>query len=139
MVQTGSMGWLDRLMGREGGQRLEGRPAVRRQKNYMSLTGYAYEYFFEGLRQAGGRREYVFTASGDRKKWFPLSVFVPDSGVRDWERAHGRRLEDNERYAAAKMALFEAFDTRDNPQSMAAPVEVEEGQIEELLGRVGVE
>ncbi|MBI5282453.1 MAG: hypothetical protein HY858_12280 [Candidatus Solibacter usitatus] len=118
---------------------LEGVPAARRQKNYASQSGYAYEYFHEGRRESGDGREYVFTASGDRKAWFTVSVVVPDASTGEWERLHGRPLQDNERFAVAKLALMEAFDLRETPQAMRAPVLVTPEQVEELLGRLGVE
>jgi hypothetical protein len=105
-------------------------PKVRRQKNYSAESGYAYEYFFEGLRDAGGVREYVFTVSGDRKTWFPLSVYVPDDEV--------QALSESERYAVAKMALFGAFDERASPAAMREPVRVAAGQVEALLERLGL-
>lgn len=109
---------------------LRGVPAVRRQKNYLAASGYAYEYFHEGWRLAGGTREYVFTVSGDRKTWFPLSVFVVEDTV--------QTLAENERYGVAKMALFCAFDERESPASMREPVRVGPGEVGALLGRLGL-
>lgn len=109
---------------------LRGVPAVRRQKNYLAASGYAYEYFYEGLRVTGGIREYVFTVSGDRKTWFPLSVLVAEEAV--------RTLSGNEPYAVAKMALFGAFDERESPAAMREAVRVAAGQVQELLGRLGL-
>ncbi|MGJ5820932.1 hypothetical protein [Paludibaculum fermentans] len=134
------MKWLRGLVHREKGSApLRGVPAIRRQKNYLAMSGYAYEYFYEGMRDEASRREHVFTVSGDRKTWFPVQVLVPDASVTQWEAAHGRVLADNERYAIAKMALFEAFDTRESPAEMNAAVEVSAEQVEELLGRLGFE
>ena len=134
------MAWLRNIFAKETrAAALRAVPQIRRQKNYSALSGYAYEYFYEGLRDVPERREHVFTVSGDRKSWFAVSVFVPGAGVEAWQRAHGRVLADNERYAIAKMALFEAFDTRDNPQAMQTAVEVSAEQIEDLLARLDVE
>ncbi|QOY91478.1 hypothetical protein [Paludibaculum fermentans] len=136
------MKWLRGLVQREKSSApapLRGVPAIRRQKNYLAMSGYAYEYFYEGLRDLPGRREHVFTVSGDRKTWFEVQVRVPGASVSAWEAGHGRGLADNERYAIAKMALFEAFDTRETPVEMNAPVEVSAEQVEELLGRLGFE
>ncbi|MBN9659013.1 MAG: hypothetical protein J0H49_12590 [Acidobacteria bacterium] len=136
------MKWLRGLVKREKGSApppLRGVPAVRRQKNYLAMSGYAYEYFYEGMRDRSGLREHVFTVSGDRKTWFEVQVLVPASSVAAWETAHRRGLADNERYAIAKMALFEAFDTRETPLAMNAPVEVTAEQVEDLLGRLGFE
>lgn len=136
------MKWLRGLVQREKSSApapLRGVPAIRRQKNYLAMSGYAYEYFYEGMRDHSGLREHVFTVSGDRKTWFEVRVLVPVESVAAWEAAHRRKLADNERYAIAKMALFEAFDTRETPVEMNAPVEVSAEQLEELLGRLGFE
>ena len=109
---------------------LRGVPRVRRQKNYSSESGYAYEYFHEGWRTSGRAREYLFTVSGDRKTWFPLSVFVDDAAV--------ETLADNERYGIAKMALFAAFDERESPAMMREPVRVGSESVGELLKRLGL-
>jgi hypothetical protein len=105
-------------------------------KNYAALSGYAYEYFYEGYRDAGGRREYTFTVSGDRKTWFPLAVSLCASAAEAWEKEHARRLDDRERYALAKLALFSAFDERPNPGAAQAPVEVTAELAASLLERL---
>lgn len=109
---------------------LRGVPAVRRQKNFLAASGYAYEYFHDGWRGSGGVREYIFTVSGDRKTWWPLSIFVAEDAV--------RTLAENERYGVAKMALFAAFDERQSPAAMREPVRVRAAEVPELLGRLGL-
>jgi hypothetical protein len=42
--------------------------------------------------------------------------------IEPWQNQHGRRLTDTERYAVAKMALFQAFDERASPQDMQREV-----------------
>lgn len=133
------MRWLDRILNRRVSEPLRAVPAVRRQKNYAADSGYAYEYFYDGLRDSAGARLHFFTVSGDRKTWFQTSVSVPDEGLLAWQQAHGRPLADNERYAVAKMALFEAFDARQTPAAMRDPVVVAPGQVAELLTRLGVD
>ncbi len=134
------MRWLDKLIRRETPQApLHGVPTTRRQKNYSALSGYAYEYFFEGMRDAPTCREYVFTVSGDRKTWFPLTVSVPHDFIGTWEEAHRRPLADNERYAIAKLALFDAFDNRESPAAMHLPVSLTAQLLDELLSRLGIE
>lgn len=100
---------------------------MRRQKTYSGQSGYVYQYYYEGRRQArfGGDEglEYVFSVSADRKTHFPVSVFLMEAAVAEWERRHDRPLHDNERYAVAKMALFQAFDERAGPAAMR-PTEV---------------
>lgn len=135
------MKWLRGLVSRRNPPEapLRSVPAVRRQKNYLAMSGYAYEYFYEGFRELPGLREHVFTVSGDRKTWFTVLVCVAGTCVEAWQRAHARVLAENERYAIAKLALFEAFDTRDDPAAMHAPIEVVAEQVELLLGRLGVD
>lgn len=128
--------WLDRVLRRAARPGLRGTPAVRRMKNYAALSGYAYEYFYEGYRDAGGRREYTFTVSGDRKTWFPLAVRLRAGAAEAWEQEHGRSLDDRERYALAKLALFSAFDERPNPGAAQAPVEVTAELAASLLERL---
>src|ERR1041384_8044352 len=88
---------------------LTGAPPVRRQKTYSAQTGYVYQYYYEGYREserAGAvGSEYVFHVSSDRKRSFPLTVFLPGAAVESWQRAHGRSLTATEQYAAVKMAL----------------------------------
>lgn len=133
------MKWFERLLGRREPPPLRGVPAVRRQKNYSAATGYAYEYFFEGYLDEGGERRYLFTVSADRKTWFRLAVTVQERAMEAWARRHGRALADNERYAVAKMALFEAFDERARPEAMPTAVRVGEGEAERLLARLGID
>jgi len=122
---------------------LSGAPAVRRQKSYSAQSGYVYKYFYEGLRAAAREREqgceYVFDVTADRRKSFPVSVFVGARGVAGWEERHGRRLTPAERYAIAKMALFQAFDERENPVVMQEEVRVRGADIEVILETLGVE
>ena len=83
-----------------------------RLKNYAAQSGYVYQYFYKGPRPAGRGAQFLFRATADRTTWFPVSVFLSAAAVRFWEQAHGRALNSTERYAAAKMALFQAFDER---------------------------
>jgi hypothetical protein len=134
------MSWWRRLFTRAPEKApLRGTPAVRRQKNYSAASGYAYEYLFEGFRDEGGCRCYVFTVSADRKAWFEITVLVEDRAIESWAAHHGRPLADNERYAVAKMALFEAFDERPDPGSMQKPVRVGPEEAEQLLSRLGLD
>src|SRR5208337_635001 len=93
---------------------LTGAPAVRRMKTYSAQSGYVYQYFYEGQRPylAGEESgvEFVFSISADRKTWHPVCVAVAARSLRAWEETHGRDLSSTERYAVAKMALFQALD-----------------------------
>jgi len=106
---------------------LTGAPPVRRQKTYSAQSGYVYQYYYEGQRPTRPEpgTEFVFDVSADRKTSTPVSVIVPDDAVQSWQRDHGRELNSTERYAIAKMALFQAFDQRESPAGMGAPVRVD--------------
>lgn len=105
---------------------LEGTPARRRQKTFQSSTGYVYQYYFDGSRRAnnefGAGFEYVFSVTADRKKEFPVSIHVADNAISAWELRAARQMLSKERYAVAKMALFEAFNERPNPAALGTPV-----------------
>ena len=116
---------------------LTGAPPVRRMKSYSAQSGYVYQYYYEGhrpFRSAGeSGPEFVFTISADRKSWSEASVRVCDQAVAPWERSHARALSNNERYAIAKMALFQAFDDRANPGLMKDAVCVRPADVEAIV------
>jgi hypothetical protein len=117
---------------------LRGVPQVRRLKNYPAASGYAYEYFFEGYRDLASAREYVFTLSGDRKHWREFRLVLPAEAVEPWQRKHERTLADNERYAVAKLSLFETFDRIESPPLFPDTLTVTADQHEQVLERVGI-
>jgi len=122
---------------------LTGAPTVRRQKTYSGQSGYVYQYFYEGHRPYKRDRkegtEYVFDVSADRKTSTHVSVLLSDTAMDDWESRHGRTLHASERYAIAKMALFQAFDERPDPSSMSADVLVRAADVEAILIALSIE
>lgn len=133
---------FDRWLSRKP-QPLTGAPAVRRQKTYSGQSGYVYQYYYEGhrpyKRDRNSGTEYVFDVSADRKTALAVSVLVSDSAVEDWQDRHGRTLYSSERYAIAKMALFQAFDERPSPAAMSADVLVRAADMEAILITLGIE
>jgi len=121
---------------------LSGAPLVRRLKTYSAQSGYVYQYCYEGRRsfQQSGESgsEFVFSLSADRKTWQPCKVLVPDSSIAAWEAEHGRQLSETERYAIAKMALFQAFDERSTPALMKADVLVRIADVEAIVETLGL-
>jgi len=121
---------------------LSGAPPVRRLKTYSAQSGYVYQYCYEGRRsyeQSGERgTEFVFSLSADCKNWRPSKVVVPDGAIARWEAAHQRELSDTERYAIAKMALFQAFDERATPALMKADVLVRTADVEAIVETLGL-
>jgi hypothetical protein len=122
--------------------RLTGAPPVRRLKTYSAQSGYVYQYYYEGQResQAAGESgtEFVFRISADRKSWRPSRVVLGDGAVAAWETAHARRLSATERYAIAKMALFQAFDERPAPALMKDDVRVRHADVEAIVETLGL-
>ena len=124
-------------------QPLTGAPAIRRQKSYSGQSGYVYQYYYEGYRpytrDRNGGTEYVFDVSADRKTSIAVSVLVSDAALDDWQNGHGRTLHSSERYAIAKMALFQAFDERPTPAAMSADVHVRPADVEAILIALNIE
>jgi hypothetical protein len=120
-------------------------PPVRRLKTYTGAQGYVYQYYFVGKRPAlpddpeTPATEFVFDVTSDRKLTYAVSVFLPDSAREAWSQKHGRPLSDAERYAAAKLRLFRAFDELEDMKSRGRRLVITGAQLEEALGSLGVE
>ena len=109
----------------------------RRMKTYSAESGFVYQYYF--LESQLRRRmwglagtAYLFHVSCDRKNYFVSEVVVEEKALRSWESAHGRALVDAEKYAAAKMGLFRAFDESSSAGDLRQ-VRVTASNIETLL------
>lgn len=123
-------------------------PPLRRVKTYTATSGYVYQYYFVGERQAHlpekpngeAATEFIFDVTRDRHALFAFSVYLTASSVADWASRHGRSLGESERYAAAKMRLLrgfdelEATDLRQQGRQLTIPPEL----LEELLSELGV-
>jgi hypothetical protein len=134
-------GWLKEWMGRRGGA-LHGGPATPRLKTYSAQTGYVYQYRYRGHREmrhnAGSATEYAFDVTAGSEAGLRVSVVVPASSLEPSETARGRPLAENERYAIAKMALFEAFDERPEPATMRDEVVVRASDAAAILSTLGL-
>ncbi len=121
---------------------LTGAPAVRRMKTYSAQSGYVYQYYYEGRRLFESREDagsdFVFSTSADRKVWHATAVLLSAAALAGWEAAHGRELSGTERYAVAKMALFQAFDERTAPEQMRDPVRVRQADVEAIIEALGL-
>ena len=119
--------------------------AVRRLKTYTSAQGYVYQYYFVGERRAlsddpeAPATEFVFDVTSDRKQTYAVSVFLPDSTVATWSKGHGRPLSEAEKYAAAKLRLFRAFDELDDMMTKGRRLTIDANLLEEALSSLGVE
>jgi hypothetical protein len=121
---------------------LSGAPPVRRMKTYSAQSGYVYQYFYEGHREYRGGDdegvEFVFTVSADSKSSHATSVLVSAAAIRSWEQAHERELSLTERYAVAKIALFQAFDERPDPSQMRDEVRVRNADVDGIVETLGL-
>lgn len=134
-------GWFQRFFARRPPPPvpLKGKRPVARVKSYTALSGYVYEYAYEGYRDDHLARTHVFQISPDRKDWFLLDIAVPFAALAAWEQTNGRTLNEAERYAVAKLALFAAFDERAGPQALRAePVRVDTAGAAALLDSLGL-
>jgi ubiquinone biosynthesis protein UbiJ len=104
-------------------------------KTYTGATGYVYQYYFVGKRQAldDFATEYIFDVSSDRKSLFAVSVYIDSAAINDWGQSHGRALTDPEQYAAAKLRLMQAFDEVENMAADGLRLTVEAEALESLL------
>lgn len=122
---------------------LTGSPQVRRVKSYAGASGHAYQYCYLGRRAAKRREgpgtEYVFDVSAGREPYRPVSVFLPDASAGSWEARKGRALIAAERYAIAKMSLFQAFDERTDPRLMSTGVLVRAADVDAIIDVLGIE
>ena len=135
------LGWFKKKSSINEKAPLAGAPAVRRQKTYQSENGYVYQYYFAGSRRTeselGQGYEYIFPVSADRKTEMLVAVEISDDGVAAWEQQHGRQLLSKERYAVAKMALFAAFDERENSDDLQLPILAGEAEVKRYLEQLG--
>ena len=85
-------------------------------KTYTAQTGYVYQYYFVGKREAleddpeAHATEYIFDVTADRKTTFAVSVFLQPQAMTAWSASRGRDLSEPEQYAAAKLRLMQGFD-----------------------------
>jgi hypothetical protein len=118
---------------------LRGAPAKARLKIYSAQSGYIFHYYYEGRRETAQTEEYCFRISCDRKIWFHGWVHVARNDLMAWSLEHGRTLSRQEVYGIAKLALFDAFDSREEPEQMRRPVVVGEADVSRHLGALGVD
>lgn len=122
---------------------LTGAPSRLRVKTYSAATGYVYQYVYRGQRRIpAGAQEFVFSASRDRKEWRLVGISLGDGAVAQWQNSAKRELQNAERYAVAKLALFELFDATGAFDAAAGgvetnPVETTSAQIQRHLETLG--
>jgi hypothetical protein len=118
---------------------------IRRLKTYAGTQGYVYQYYFVGQRAALGTdpeapaTEFVFDVTSDRKLTYAISVFLPEKSVAAWAASHRSPLTEAERYAAAKLRLFRAFDELEDVKAHGRRLVIDSALLEEALTILGVE
>jgi hypothetical protein len=65
-------------------------------------------------------------------------VLVSELAILEWQQAHTRELSLTERYAVAKIALFQAFDERPDPAQMRGEVRVRNADIDGIIETLGL-
>ncbi len=83
--------------------------------------------------------EFVFNVSPDRKSSSQVSVFISAEAMQSWQQESGRPLSATERYAIAKMALFQAFDERETPEAACAGVQVGPADVRAILASLNID
>ena len=114
--------------------------AVRRVKSYSAATGYVYQYYFYEVEKArrgdSSGTEYTYMVSIDRKKVFPVKIFVAKEALDHWSARNGQQLTGTEEYAVAKMRLFQAFDEIEGLPAKTPDLLVDDSNLENLLSQL---
>lgn len=123
---------------------LTGAPSIRRIKSYSAQSGYLYRYSFEGSRPAPDRAiEYVFRiftgpVSSDSQDGALVTVRIPAASIRAWEQPRSRHLSSAERYAVAKLALFQSFDDCPAPSHLLPEISVRPADLTAILDTLDI-
>jgi hypothetical protein len=118
---------------------------IRRLKTYTGAQGYVYQYYYVGKRATlpddpeAPATEFIFDVTSDRKLTYAVSIFLPESALSAWTKAHGRSLNDAEQYAAVKLRLFRAFDEIEDVKEHGRRLRIDAGLLEEVLASLGVD
>ena len=118
---------------------------VRRLKTYTAQTGYVYQYYFVGQREAlasdpaSPATEYIFDVTSDRKTTYAVSVFLSPQAVEAWLAARGRALTQPECYAAVKLRLMQGFDEIADMLQNGRRLQVGPSEICDLLESIGID
>jgi hypothetical protein len=118
---------------------------VRRVKTYTAQTGFVYEYYFVGKRDAltadpfSPSTEFIFDVSSDRKTIFAVSIFLLPRALERYNADHGRTLSEPEQYAAVKLRLMLAFDEVTNMLQDGRRLVLDAATLPGLLESIGID
>lgn len=124
---------------------MSGSPPPRRVKTYTAGSGYVYQYYFVGKREAlppePAATEFIFDVTRNRKTLFAFSIFVRREALAAWQAEHERPLMEPEQYAAAKLRLLRAFEEigAQDLKIQSRHFVVDATNVSELLAEIGVE
>ena len=82
--------------------------------------------------------EFVFRIPAERKTSPPVGFIFPQTCSGPGKRTTGGEFSAIERYAIAKMALFQAFDERAGPAEMSQPVLVRAADLDAIVERLNI-
>jgi hypothetical protein len=114
-------------------------------KTYTAQTGYVYQYYFVGQREAlasdpeAPATEYIFDVTSDRKTIYAVSVFLGPRAAEAWSAARGRALTQPECYAAVKLRLMQGFDEITDMLTSGRRLRVDAAEICDLLDSIGID
>ena len=89
---------------------LAGAPLRPRIKTYSTESGYVYRHVYRGSRTTESAQEFVFSASARPGRWDSLTVRLGDAVISEWQHRNSRVLTSTQKYAIAKMAMFQLLD-----------------------------
>jgi len=118
---------------------------VRRVKTYTASTGFVYEYYFVGKREAladdpfAPSTEFIFDVSSDRKTVYAVSIFLSPRALDEYTADRGRVLSEPEQYAAIKLRLMQAFDEVTNMLQDGRRLMLDAAALPALLESIGID
>jgi hypothetical protein len=116
---------------------LTGAPVRLRIKTYSGATGLVYQYLYKGQQTANGSTFFVFHVTDDRKSWNTIRVLIDNTVVAELEESESLTLTATERYAVAKLTLFEFFDQAET-LSISVPLRPDVNGVKEKLVALGL-
>src|SRR5689334_13470748 len=88
-------------------------------KSYTTHRGFLFDYSFTGLRLSPGEFsmgfEYVFDVTSSSGVTFSSSIILDNGLLNGWMDHHHRDLSISDRYAIAKMGLFQLLEAVSDP------------------------
>lgn len=138
--------WLHRRNRARGFEQevLRGAPLRARIKTYSSANGHVYQYVYRGWRSTVpavlnvySALEYVFQVNTTPQNTGRVTVQLLDTEIASCQKRIGRELLDSERYAIAKLSLFDAFDEAEDFSALSDPIVPSASRMQQCLETLG--